>query len=43
MEGVRYPTMGGSTVAKAPGKILLNLRSASKKTVKMTEIILIST
>ena len=32
----------GSTVAKKPGRVHPNLRSASKKTVKMPEIILIS-
>ena len=42
MEGLDYPTMWGSTVAKKPGRVHPNLRSASKKTVKMPEIILIS-
>ena len=42
VEGLGFPTMWGSTVAKKPGRILPNLRSASKKTVKMSEIILIS-
>ena len=42
MEGLGSPTMWGSIVAKKPGRILPNLRSASKKTVKMSEIILIS-
>ena len=43
MEGIGFPTMWGSIVAKKPGRILPNPRSASKKTVKMLEIILIST
>ena len=42
MEGPGSPTMWGSTIAKKPGRILPNLWSASKKTVKMSEIILIS-
>ena len=43
MEGIGFPTMWGSIVAKKPRRILPNPRSASKKTVKMLEIILIST
>ena len=42
MEGLGFPTMCGGIVAKKPGRILPNPRSASKKTVKMSEIILIS-
>ena len=42
MEGLGSPTTWGSIVAKKPGRILPNLRSASKKTVKILEIILIS-